>query len=232
MLPRTAFHAKWICLASTLIMLFVLIEQEQSPAETEHITQSMNWTFGPATANAEKSERAAAAEKNSSADGKRDAVTASSIAAQTQAAVKQQERHYKFAPDWKTDLSQYTAVEVVATGYYAGKESTGKNPGHPEYGLTYSGLKVRRDDKSFSTIAADPKVFPLGTVLYIPGYGYGVVADTGSAVKGNRIDLYFETKDQVFKEWGKRTVKVYVVKKGGGKVTEAIWNQLKNEILS
>lgn len=75
-------------------------------------------------------------------------------------------------------------VEVIATGYTAGVESTGKRPGHPQYGITYSGVKVRRDQ--VSTIAADPRLFPIGTLLYIPGYGYGVVADTGSAIKGKR----------------------------------------------
>ncbi|MDQ0896708.1 3D (Asp-Asp-Asp) domain-containing protein [Paenibacillus sp. V4I7] len=121
---------------------------------------------------------------------------------------------------------------MTATGYFAGKESTGKNPDHPEYGITYSGIKVKRDDKSLSTIAADTNVFPLGTVLFIPGYGYGVVADTGSAIKGKKIDLYFDTKDQVYKEWGKKTVKVFIVKEGHGKVTELIWNQLKDEIIA
>lgn len=139
---------------------------------------------------------------------------------------------HQFVPNLDENLSKFSAVEVVATGYSAGKESTGKNPGHPQYGITYSGIKVVRDVTALSTIAADPKVFPLGTVLFIPGYGYGVVADTGSAIKGEKIDLYFNTKDQVYKEWGKKTVKVFVVKKGSGKVTEVIWNQLKNEILA
>ncbi|WP_420794136.1 3D domain-containing protein [Paenibacillus qinlingensis] len=144
----------------------------------------------------------------------------------------QQQASYRFIPNLETDLSKYTAVEVTATGYSAGKESTGKTPDHPTYGITYSGIKVMRDDKALSTIAADTRVFPLGTVLFIPGYGYGVVADTGSAIKGKKIDLYFNTKDQVYKEWGKKTVKVFVVKKGNGKVTEVIWKQLKDEILA
>src|SRR5699024_6775981 len=80
--------------------------------------------------------------------------------------------------DWET----YPATTVTATGYTAGKESTGKTPNHPLYGVTYSGVKVTRG--TFSTIAADPDVFPIGTILYIPDYGYGVVADTGSAIKG------------------------------------------------
>lgn len=124
-------------------------------------------------------------------------------------------------------LEQYPKVRVVATGYYAGFESTGKTPSHPSYGITYSGVKVRRDD--YSTIAADLRVFPLGTILYIPGYGYGVVADKGGAIRGNKIDLYFETKQDVYKQWGKKSVDVYVVKRGDGKVTEAFLNSLNEK---
>ncbi|HEY0828693.1 MAG TPA: 3D domain-containing protein [Bacilli bacterium] len=116
------------------------------------------------------------------------------------------------------------SIEVIATGYYAGVESTGKDPGHPEYGITFSGVKVRRD--VVSTIAADTEVFPLGTILEIPGYGYGVVADTGSAIKGHIIDLYFVTKDQVYSLWGKKTVKVKLIKKGDGKITEDMLDHL------
>lgn len=115
-------------------------------------------------------------------------------------------------------------AKVTATGYYAGIESTGKRPGHKEYGITYSGVKVRRSH--VSTIAADLKVFPLGTIMYIPGYGYGIVADKGAAIKGKKIDLYFETKKQVYTNWGKKKVNVIVLKKGEGKVTEKLLNQL------
>lgn len=117
-------------------------------------------------------------------------------------------------------------VKVVATGYTAGYESTGKRPNHPGYGITYSGVKVRRDKNTISTIAADLKVFPLGTILYIPDYGYGVVADKGSAIKGNKIDLYFKTTKQVFKEWGKKEVEVQVIRKGTGKLTEEMFREL------
>ncbi len=122
------------------------------------------------------------------------------------------------------NLSRYPRINVTATGYYAGVESTGKTPSHPGYGITYSGVKVRRDH--FSTIAADPSVFPLGTILYIPGYGYGVVSDTGSAIKGHIIDLYFETKEDVYKQWGKKKVDVYIIREGNGSVTEEMMNDL------
>lgn len=120
--------------------------------------------------------------------------------------------------------------KVTATGYTAGIESTGKGPKHPQYGITYSGVKVRRDKETVSTIAADPKLFPLGSILYIPGYGYGIVADTGSAIKGNKIDLYFPTTKQVYKEWGKKDVEVQVIKQGGGKCTEQMLDELSQAI--
>ncbi|MGO4107792.1 3D domain-containing protein [Paenibacillus sp. YAF4_2] len=121
-----------------------------------------------------------------------------------------------------------STVQVVATGYTAGYESTGKRPGHPQYGITYSGVKVRRGQ--VSTIAADTKLFPIGTLLYIPGYGYGVVADTGSAIKGRRLDLYFETIKDVYKQWGKRTVAVQVLRKGNGKLSQAWLNQINRAV--
>lgn len=116
------------------------------------------------------------------------------------------------------DWGQYPKATVTATGYTAGVESTGKNPGHPEFGITYSGVKVTRD--LFSTVAADLNVFPIGTILFIPGYGYGVVADKGGAIKGNKVDLYYETVEDVYNSWGKKTLEVYVIEKGDGKLTE------------
>ncbi|REK75196.1 hypothetical protein DX130_12620 [Paenibacillus paeoniae] len=138
------------------------------------------------------------------------------------------------ASSYRPEQSHTTAtaaldvIEVVATGYTAGVESTGKRPGHPGYGITYSGVKVRRDQ--VSTIAADPKQFPIGTLLYIPGYGYGVVADTGSAIKGNRIDLYFETIKEVYEQWGKRKVEVQVLRRGNGKLTQSWLNGINQAI--
>lgn len=122
------------------------------------------------------------------------------------------------------DFNQYPTQEVIATGYTAGVESTGKTPADPDYGITYSGVRVRRD--LYSTIAADTTVFPIGTILYIPGYGYGVVADTGSAIRGNKLDLYYPSVQAVYGEWGKRKTVVYVIQKGGGSLDEATMNRL------
>lgn len=116
------------------------------------------------------------------------------------------------------DWSAYPSHTVLATGYTAGYESTGKNPTDPSYGITYSGVKVKRD--LYSTIAADLSIFPIGTILFIPGYGYGVVADKGGAIKGNHLDLYFETVADVYEMWGKKELSVYVVEKGKGTLSE------------
>lgn len=116
-------------------------------------------------------------------------------------------------------FSQYEKATVVATGYTAGVESTGKDETHPAYGITFSGSHVCRD--VYSTIAADISVFPLGTILYIPDYGYGVVADTGSAIIGNKIDLYYDTVEQVYEQWGKKEVEVYIIEYGNGAVCDS-----------
>lgn len=122
------------------------------------------------------------------------------------------------------DISQFPSVKVTATGYTAGYESTGKTPNHPDYGITYSGVKVKRD--LYSTIAADLDIYPLGTIIFIPGYGYGVVADKGGAIKGNKLDLYFPTVEAVYSEWGKKEVEVAIIKMGDGTITEKELAQL------
>ncbi|MGN7454513.1 3D domain-containing protein [Paenibacillus pasadenensis] len=128
------------------------------------------------------------------------------------------------APASRAVPAALKSISVLATGYTAGIESTGKKPGHPLYGITRSGVKVRRGE--VSTIAADTKVMPIGTIVYVPGYGYGVVADTGSKIKGRRIDLYFDTTKQVYKEWGKKQVTVQVLKYGSGKLDQSTLNRL------
>jgi peptidoglycan DL-endopeptidase CwlO len=69
-------------------------------------------------------------------------------------------------------------------------------------GATATGLPA-----GWGTIAVDPSVIPLGTRLSIPGYGSGVAADTGSAVSGSTIDLWFPSREQAL-AWGRRFVVV------------------------
>lgn len=71
-------------------------------------------------------------------------------------------------------------------------------------GQTASGSMARP-----GTIAADTRVFPFGTIMYVPGYGYGMVEDRGGAIKGNKIDLFYRTHQQAL-EWGRQQIDVKV----------------------
>ncbi len=73
-------------------------------------------------------------------------------------------------------------------------------------GMTYSGTRA-----GFGTIAVDPKVIPLGTKIYIPGYGVGTALDTGGAIKGNKIDVCYMTKGEAF-NWGVKNLNIYILK--------------------
>jgi len=95
---------------------------------------------------------------------------------------------------------------MVATAYDNSADSTGKSPSNPDYGITATGIRTAR-----GVIAVDPRVIPLGTRLYVEGYGPGIAADTGGAIKGNIIDVFFPTSQEV-NNWGRRYVKVYILK--------------------
>lgn len=60
-------------------------------------------------------------------------------------------------------------------------------------------------------VAVDPNVIPLGTKLYVEGYGLALAGDTGGAIKGNKIDLFFNTNQECI-DFGRRMKKVYVLK--------------------
>ncbi|MHC6180221.1 3D domain-containing protein [Clostridium sp. JNZ X4-2] len=77
-------------------------------------------------------------------------------------------------------------------------------------GITASGSPTKRDPNSYSTIAVDPRVIPIGTRVYVEGYGYAIAADIGGAIKGNRIDLFVPSQSEA-QSWGIRSVNVYVL---------------------
>ncbi len=106
---------------------------------------------------------------------------------------------------WKQDdTRQLLAKDVMwmeATAYDPGYESNGKWTGMP----TAYGLEV-----GYGVVAVDPKVIPLGTSLYIEGYGYAIAGDTGGAIKKMRIDLGYNTRPEALR-FGRREVKVYIL---------------------
>jgi cystine transport system substrate-binding protein len=83
-----------------------------------------------------------------------------------------------------------------------GHTLTVSSTGYSLPGRTATGIPV-----GWGVIAVDPAVIPLGTRLTVPGYGEGVAADTGSAVRGATIDLWFPSLGQA-QAWGRRTVTI------------------------
>jgi len=109
--------------------------------------------------------------------------------------------------------------------------TTGKNRGREYSGLTASGTIPQEPNPGLlrqpwcilfpwlwfpqdGTLAADTNYYPFGTRFYIPGYGYGVVEDRGSAIQGKHIDLFFKSHNKAL-DWGNRNmeVKVWLPKK-------------------
>lgn len=76
-------------------------------------------------------------------------------------------------------------------------------------GITATGVNLKANPHE-KVIAVDPNVIPLGTRVFVEGYGYAVAADTGGAIKGNKIDIHVPTKDQAY-NWGRRVVEVTIV---------------------
>ncbi|EPS51617.1 3D domain-containing protein [Clostridium botulinum] len=102
------------------------------------------------------------------------------------------------------------SLRMRATAYTSSYEDTGKSPGSPDFGVTATGTTARRNSGGYSSIAVDPRVIPLGTKLFVEGYGYAIAEDTGGAIKGNVIDLYFDSNVEV-SNWGSRWVNVYIL---------------------
>lgn len=100
-------------------------------------------------------------------------------------------------------------MEVEVTAYTEAEDECGKPVGHPAYGITASGEKVRR-----GIIAVDTSVIPMHSKVVIEGLGKWsgeyVAKDTGGAIVGNRVDIYVPTKQEAF-ELGRRKAKLYIV---------------------
>ena len=113
---------------------------------------------------------------------------------------------------------------MLVTAYDAGPESCGWKRkywciGPPVYaygplegkpkkvGITADGTKAKH-----GTIAADIRRYPFGTKMYVPGYGWGEVHDTGSAIEGDHIDIFFSDRDDAL-EWGKKYLKIVILRR-------------------
>ncbi|GAB6172579.1 3D domain-containing protein [Paradesulfitobacterium aromaticivorans] len=92
----------------------------------------------------------------------------------------------------KLEISRSFVMEATAYTYTGNRTATGVYP--------HEGL-----------IAVDPKVIPLGSKVYVEGYGYAIAADTGGAIKGQKVDVFFSSLNRAL-EWGRRPVQVFLLK--------------------
>ncbi|MEW6278691.1 MAG: 3D domain-containing protein [Candidatus Eremiobacterota bacterium] len=77
------------------------------------------------------------------------------------------------------------------------------------YAYCLNGYTARGTRVQLGTVAVDPGTIPLGSLLYIPGYGWGRALDTGGAIQGRKVDLWFPTLGQCL-QWGVRPVEIVV----------------------
>lgn len=109
------------------------------------------------------------------------------------------------------DMRFREAMILNASAYDLSFASTGKRPGDPGWGITASGTTARP-----GTVAVDPRVIPLGTRLYVESldgssdYGFAIAEDTGGAIKGYKIDLFYNSNAEAMR-FGRRDVKVYIL---------------------
>lgn len=108
-------------------------------------------------------------------------------------------------------FSYSKVLTCSASAYDLSYESCGKHPGDPNYGITASGMRAQ-----YGVVAVDPRVIPLGTRLYIEAvdgswtYGYCVAGDTGGGIKGNKVDLFYNSRAEAI-NFGRRQAKVYIL---------------------
>lgn len=76
-------------------------------------------------------------------------------------------------------------------------------------GFSATGINLRNDE-NLKLIAVDPNIIPLGSKVWVEGYGYAIAGDTGGSIKGNKIDILVQTKQQAY-SWGRKKVRIKVL---------------------
>jgi uncharacterized protein YabE (DUF348 family) len=104
--------------------------------------------------------------------------------------------------------------EQISRGAASGKEFYVRSTAYTAScngcsGVTATGIDLRANP-NVKVIAVDPSIIPLGTKVYVEGYGYAIAADTGSAIKGYKIDIFLPSKSDAYR-WGVRKVKIRIL---------------------
>lgn len=108
----------------------------------------------------------------------------------------------KSAPVMKlTSSTSTTEIKVKATAYTASCEGCS--------GITKTGINIK-DNPNKKVIAVDPSVIPLGSKVYVEGFGEAIAADTGGAIKGNRIDIFIPSEQDAI-DFGVKKLKVTIL---------------------
>ena len=103
-------------------------------------------------------------------------------------------------------FSYARSVLMESTAYTLSFECTGRHPGDPWFGVTASGMMAQ-----VGVVAVDTNVIPFHTRLYIEGYGFAVAGDRGGAIRGYKVDVFFDTREEV-RNWGRRHgVRVWIL---------------------
>ena len=113
----------------------------------------------------------------------------------------------------KARIDELNTPTVPTTGTEVGtaiKTLTMESTAYYGHATTASGLKPVRNPDGISTVAVDPNIIPLGSKVYVSGYGVAIAADTGGAIKGNIIDVYLNSYEECM-SWGRRQVTVQIL---------------------
>jgi 3D (Asp-Asp-Asp) domain-containing protein/LysM repeat protein len=169
------------------------VKQTES-AKTQSAEKPVKQTESAKTQSAEKTVKQAESPKSQSADEPKQETerVETKAASQPNEQLKEAE---------KTVVEAGDTISVEATAYTV--ESAGGN------GITTIGIDLNKNPDA-KVISVDPNVIPLGTKVYVEGYGHAIAGDTGSAIKGNKIDVYLPTEEEAL-NWGRRTVNVTIL---------------------
>ncbi|RDU38178.1 hypothetical protein DRW41_01000 [Neobacillus piezotolerans] len=94
----------------------------------------------------------------------------------------------------------YKEITVKATAYTGSCKSCS--------GITSTGINLKKNPNA-KVISVDPNLIPLGTKVYVPGYGEAIAGDKGSSVRGNKIDVFIPDHKKAL-QWGTKTIKIKV----------------------
>lgn len=170
---------------------------EAAKKEQEKQAQATTKTTSEATTESKTSNSQTT---NSSTSGSSTQATSSSSSTSTSTTSSSSEQTTQSSTTSSTSTSSSNKVLYMQSTAYSYSE-TG-------YSITASGLDLRQNPMA---VAVDKSVIPLGTMVEVEGYGIAIAADTGGAIKGNIIDVHFNTVEQC-RQWGRRyNVKVTIL---------------------